>query len=333
MPPLTIHIVAAQSGTGKTTLMEKLIPALKERGLKFAAFKGNLKHFTLSPAAKDSERFGEAGADYFGLASVDQFFLSGRTENLNALEALARLLQGFDLLLVEGDKKSKNPKIEVVRSSVNPEPLLFENTIALVTDGPGKNSGLPLFDFDDTSALADFIKDYVDKEKTAGTSEEDQTFTHLDSAGRPRMVDVSQKEITWREAYASGEIVMSAATLKMIEEGSARKGDVLAVAQVAAIMGVKETGRLIPMAHPLNITSVEVDFALSYKPLPKVSIGVRVSLGGQTGVEMEALTGVSLAALTIYDMCKAVDKEMTIQNIRLLEKKGGRSGHYIKKEN
>ncbi|HOJ84737.1 MAG TPA: cyclic pyranopterin monophosphate synthase MoaC, partial [Bacillota bacterium] len=103
------------------------------------------------------------------------------------------------------------------------------------------------------------------------------------------------------------------------------------VAQVAAIMAVKETGRLIPMAHPLNISGVDVDFNLN-EAESKIEIGVRVKLTGQTGVEMEALTGVSAAALTIYDMCKAIDKNMVIQNIRLLEKKGGRSGHYRRKE-
>ena len=109
------------------------------------------------------------------------------------------------------------------------------------------------------------------------------------------------------------------------------KGDVLAVAQVAAIMAVKETGRLIPMAHPLPITGTAVDFHLS-ETESKIEIGVRVKVNGPTGVEMEALTGVAAAALTIYDMCKAVDKEMVIQNIRLMEKKGGRSGHYRREQ-
>ncbi|MDW7739646.1 MAG: cyclic pyranopterin monophosphate synthase MoaC [Bacillota bacterium] len=153
-------------------------------------------------------------------------------------------------------------------------------------------------------------------------------FTHFDRSGRPKMVDVSGKDETLREAYALGEIIMAADTLTKIMEGGMAKGDVLTVAQVAAIMAVKDTGRLIPMAHPLGISGVEVDFVPVFAPDPKVEIGVRVKLTGQTGVEMEALTGVSVAALTIYDMCKAVDKDMVIQNIRLVEKKGGRSGHY-----
>ena len=146
------------------------------------------------------------------------------------------------------------------------------------------------------------------------------------------MVDVSAKELSLREAYARGEIVMTAGTLQKIRSGQMAKGDVLAVAQVAAVQAVKETGRLIPMAHPLGISGVEVDFNLIDQPEPKIEIGVRVKLTGQTGVEMEALTGVSVAALTIYDMCKAVDKKMIIGNIRLLEKKGGRSGHYRREQ-
>ncbi|HHX86680.1 MAG TPA: cyclic pyranopterin monophosphate synthase MoaC [Firmicutes bacterium] len=157
------------------------------------------------------------------------------------------------------------------------------------------------------------------------------SLTHFDPSGRARMVDVSLKTETLREACAKGEIVMSPATLNRIEEGSLAKGDVLGVAQVAAVMAVKETGRLIPMAHPLPISGVEVEFNLQPEN-NLVEIGVKVRVTGQTGVEMEALTGVSVAALTIYDMCKAIDKEMTIQNIRLLEKKGGRSGHWRREQ-
>ncbi|MFO7952311.1 MAG: cyclic pyranopterin monophosphate synthase MoaC [Bacillota bacterium] len=158
-------------------------------------------------------------------------------------------------------------------------------------------------------------------------------LTHFDEAGRPQMVDVTAKEQTAREAYAKGEITMEPDTLALIKSGNLAKGDVLGVAQVAAVMAVKDTGRIIPMAHPLNISGVEVDFNPGEAPPARVEIGVRVKLAGQTGVEMEALTGVSAAALTIYDMCKAVDKNMVIQNIRLIEKKGGRSGHYRREHN
>ncbi len=155
-------------------------------------------------------------------------------------------------------------------------------------------------------------------------------LTHLDQKGQARMVDVSSKPLTRREARASGSVYMKKQTLKQIKEGRAPKGDVLAPARVAGIMAAKKTPELIPLCHPLNLTSVEVDL----KPQPskgRVFITSRVVCAGQTGVEMEALTAAAAAALTIYDMCKAVDREMTISEIMLIEKKGGRSGHYRRK--
>jgi cyclic pyranopterin phosphate synthase len=144
------------------------------------------------------------------------------------------------------------------------------------------------------------------------------------------MVDVSAKSTTLREACASGAVYMKKQTLKLIREGKVPKGDVLAAARLAGIMAAKKTPELIPLCHPLNITSVEVDL----KPQPtkgRLFITTKVLCNGQTGVEMEALAAVAAAALTVYDMCKAADREMTISDISLLEKKGGRSGHYKKK--
>ena len=152
-------------------------------------------------------------------------------------------------------------------------------------------------------------------------------FTHLDSNGNAIMVDVSEKPQTERMAIAKGEVLIAAKTMKMIIAEEVKKGDVLSVAQLAGIMGAKRTSDLIPLCHPLNLSSVEVE--LSCDPLRNaVDITATCKLTGQTGVEMEALTSVSLAALTVYDMCKAVDKEMRITNIRLVEKSGGRSGGY-----
>ena len=152
-------------------------------------------------------------------------------------------------------------------------------------------------------------------------------FTHLDSDGNAIMVDVSEKPQTERMAIAKGEVLIAAKTMKMIIAEELQKGDVLSVAQLAGIMGAKRTSDLIPLCHPLNLSSVEVE--LSCDPLRNaVDITATCKLTGQTGVEMEALTAVSLAALTVYDMCKAVDKEMRITNIRLVQKSGGRSGVY-----
>lgn len=155
-------------------------------------------------------------------------------------------------------------------------------------------------------------------------------LTHFDDEGKAIMVDVGNKDITKREALAAGEIRMSPATLQQILDQKMHKGDVLGVARLAGIMGAKQTSSLIPLCHPLPITSVEVDFECDPEK-GIVQIGALAKVTGQTGIEMEALTAVSIAALTIYDMCKAVDKEMEIGQIRLLKKSGGRSGTFERK--
>ncbi|MBF0337043.1 MAG: cyclic pyranopterin monophosphate synthase MoaC [Nitrospirae bacterium] len=152
-------------------------------------------------------------------------------------------------------------------------------------------------------------------------------LTHFDDEGRAKMVDVTDKPITARVAIAGGKVLMRPETLRLIKDRGLSKGDVLAVARVAAIAGAKQTPFLIPMCHPLNITSVTVDFTIN-EQYNCIDILATVKVSGQTGVEMEALTAVSVAALTIYDMCKAVDKKMVIKDIMLLEKHGGRGGSY-----
>lgn len=152
-------------------------------------------------------------------------------------------------------------------------------------------------------------------------------LTHFDERGRARMVDVGEKDETHRVAVAHGEIRMLPETLRLIVEGRAKKGDVLGVARIAAIMAAKKTSDIIPLCHPLMLTSVQVDFRPD-EARGLVEIEVEVETRGKTGVEMEALTAVSAAALTIYDMVKAVDRGMVIGEIRLEEKRGGRSGHW-----
>jgi cyclic pyranopterin phosphate synthase len=153
------------------------------------------------------------------------------------------------------------------------------------------------------------------------------SFTHLDAAGRPRMVDVGDKDVTDRVATAAGEIRMQPATLAAIQGGGIKKGDVLAVAQVAAVMAAKRTWELIPMCHPLLLTGVSVEFDLD-EARSAIAMAVTVRTRGQTGVEMEALTAVSTGLLTVYDMCKAIDRGMEIHDLRLLRKEGGKSGAY-----
>lgn len=156
-------------------------------------------------------------------------------------------------------------------------------------------------------------------------------LTHIDKNGRPRMVDVAEKDSTSRVAVAKGVIKMTPDTLKMIIEGKMKKGDVLSVSQVAGIMAAKRTSDTIPMCHNIFITGVEMDFKTDLENFA-INIEATVKTMGQTGVEMEALNAVSVAALTIYDMCKAVDKNMTIENIRLVKKSGGKSGDYLREE-
>jgi cyclic pyranopterin monophosphate synthase len=152
-------------------------------------------------------------------------------------------------------------------------------------------------------------------------------LTHLDERGRARMVDVSAKGETVREATARGRVTMRPQTLALVREGGLGKGDVLAVARVAGIMGAKKTSELIPLCHPLPITGVEVAFELDDDGSAVEIVGT-ARVVGKTGVEMEALAAVSVAALTIYDMCKAVDKDMVLEGIRLVRKTGGKSGEY-----
>ncbi len=345
MPPAIIHLIASRSKTGKTTILENALPILKQRGLRVAALKGNLSQYDLDLPRKDSWRFARAGAEIAGLTTENSFILISSNLARNGSEAAADLLKDLDLIIIEGNKRTSNPKIEVVRSDLNPEPLLLPNTIAVITDREDLNIAVPVININNPAALAEFICTTVVRQAgqaelvVENRSEDNQDLhsksglTHFDQSGRPKMVDVSAKNQTIREAYARGEIIMHPETLKQVMAGTMAKGDVLGVAQVAAVMAVKETGRLIPMAHPLGISGVEVDFNPQKGDPARIEIGVRVKLAGQTGVEMEALTGVSIAALTIYDMCKAIDKNMTITNIRLIEKKGGRSGHYRREQN
>jgi len=152
-------------------------------------------------------------------------------------------------------------------------------------------------------------------------------FTHLDEKNKSRMVDVTGKEPTLREAYAQGIVLMTPATAEAIEAGDMAKGDVFGVAKIAGIMAAKRTSDLIPMCHPLELTGIDIDFSID-STRGEITIQARVRTFGRTGVEMEALTAVSAAALTVYDMCKSADKAMVLSDIKLLEKRGGKSGTF-----
>jgi cyclic pyranopterin phosphate synthase len=152
-------------------------------------------------------------------------------------------------------------------------------------------------------------------------------LSHLDAAGNAHMVDVSEKDVTSRSATARATVEMQPETLALILEGKAKKGDVIATARIAGIMAAKKTHELIPLCHPLMITKVTVDFTPDVEA-SSIDVSATVKVEGKTGVEMEALTACSVACLTLYDMCKAVDRGMKISNLRLVEKTGGKSGHF-----
>ncbi len=155
-------------------------------------------------------------------------------------------------------------------------------------------------------------------------------LSHINDAGHVHMVDVTAKDETAREARARGSVTMKSDTLTLLEEGKMAKGNVLTTAKIAGIMAAKKTGEFIPLCHPLKLTGINIEFEINRKN-SKIIIESQVRTLGQTGVEMEALTAVSVAALTIYDMCKAVDREMVISDILLLTKSGGKSGSFIRK--
>ena len=155
-------------------------------------------------------------------------------------------------------------------------------------------------------------------------------LTHINEQGRAKMVDVSEKQDTIREAVAYGNVYMKRETLKRIKEGTIKKGDVLSVAQVAGIMGSKKTSDIIPMCHPIMISGCDINFSLNFDE-NRVEIISTVKNTGQTGVEMEALTAVAIAGLTIYDMCKAIDREMIVSDVKLMKKSGGKSGLFERK--
>ncbi|MBR2699985.1 MAG: cyclic pyranopterin monophosphate synthase MoaC [Clostridia bacterium] len=156
-------------------------------------------------------------------------------------------------------------------------------------------------------------------------------FTHFDGAGRARMVDVGQKGVTPRRAVAAGRVLINRATFDLIRSGGVKKGDVLTVAQIAGIMGAKRAPDLVPMCHPVMLDGVALSLELD-EARPSVEITAEVSVDGRTGVEMEALTAVSVAALTVYDMCKAVQRDMVIADIRLIKKMGGVHGDYERQD-
>ncbi len=318
MDDLRVVGLSAYSGTGKTTLMEKLIASLTGRGLRVGAVKHDGHEFEIDHPGKDSWRFTQAGAAVTAVTSAEKTALmEGRGSGLR--ELLGRI-RDVDIILVEGWKGEDIPQIGLCRKATGkgfPRPV--EDYIAVVTDGEEETGAVPRFGFDDIEELTDLIM------------ENRKDFTHFDARGRARMVDVGEKSPTCRTAVAAGRVLVNGQTFQLIQTGGMKKGDVLTVAQIAGIMGAKRTPDLIPMCHPILMDGVELGLELD-EARHSVEIRASVRCDGRTGVEMEALTAVSVAALTVYDMCKAVQRDMVISDIRLVEKTGGVHGDYHRKE-
>lgn len=318
MEPIPALAFSAYSGTGKTTLIEKLIEKLREKGLRIAVIKHDGHDFQIDHEGKDSWRFTEAGAELSIISSASRTALverRGRT-----LTQVASMIQDVDLVLVEGYKNEGLSQIGICRAATGKGfPAPPERYCAVVTDKALPDIGIPCFGLEDIEGVAEFIM------------RNRSDFTHFNQEGRAKMVDVGGKESTRRTAAAAARVLVSRKTLTLIRSGGMKKGDVLTVAQVAGIMGAKQTAGLVPMCHPVQTDGIDLHLTLD-EARCSVEIEAAVSCAGRTGVEMEALTAVSVAALTVYDMCKAVQKDMVISDIRLLEKTGGVHGDFHREE-
>lgn len=308
---------AAWSGVGKTTVMEQVISKLSRRGLRVAAVKHDGHDFEADRPGKDSWRFAQAGAEAVVTGSVGKTALverRGRT-----LLELLELAGDADIILVEGFKAGGFSQIGVCRRETGKGlPLAAERYAAVVADGEGPWP-VPRFGFDQMEELTEFIMEHR------------EDFTHFDARGRAKMVDVGEKETTRRAAVAAARVLVNADTFRLIQTGGVKKGDVLTVAQIAGVMGAKRTPELIPMCHPVLMDGVDMKLTLD-EERRSVEIEAAVTCQGRTGVEMEALTAASAAALTVYDMCKAVQRDMVITDLRLVRKTGGVHGDFSREE-
>ena len=304
--PIPVIGFAAWSGTGKTTLMEQIERILTERGFRVGVIKHDGHGFDLDRPGKDSYRHAQAGAETVVITSPEKTaVLERRGETLNGC---IQKIGPADVILVEGFKNEPIPKIGISRKSTG-KGLTgpADSFLALVTDDESIITDRPCFSFDEPENIAEFIM----KEIQPMDSED---FTHFNSQGRARMVDVVNER-----------------TFSLIRSGGMKKGDVLTVAQIAGIMAAKHTPDWIPMCHPVPLNGIDLKLWLDESHL-SVEIEATAQCDGKTGVEMEALTAVSGAALTVYDMCKAVQRDMVIDQIRLVSKTGGVHGDYFREE-
>lgn len=322
MTKIPLVAFAAYSGTGKTTLIEKLIRFLKEKGIRMAVIKHDGHSFEIDHEGKDSWRFTRAGTDITIVSSAEQTAYIEQGDL--SFERLLDMVHDVDLILVEGYKNKALPQIGMARRETGKGFTAdISRFIALVTD-LDVETDLPCFAPEDTEGIAEFIMERISMKHT-------QDFTHFNAKGRAKMVDVGEKPESCRTAVAAARVLVNRNTFDLIRSGGMKKGDVLTVAQIAGVMGAKRTPDLIPMCHPVLIDGIDLSLRLD-EGRCSVEIEAFVSCSGRTGVEMEALTAVSAAALTVYDMCKAVQKDIVISDIRLLNKTGGVHGDFQREE-
>ncbi len=318
MSRIPVLAFAAYSGTGKTTLIEKLVVSLKAKGLRLAVVKHDGHQFDIDHEGKDSWRYNRAGADITIISSEEK--TACIEQRSLSLEQVLAKVHDVDLILVEGYKKEPLTQIGIRREAAGKDfPEELKRYIAIVTDMENLETDIPKFALEDIENITEFImKNMCD-------------FTHFNEQGRAKMVDVGAKNVTVRTAVAGARVLVNRDTFSLIQSGGMKKGDVLTTAQIAGVMGAKRTPDLIPMCHPILIDGINLDLSLDEERC-SVEIRAAVRCAGRTGVEMEALTAVSTAALTVYDMCKAVQKDIVITDIRLIEKTGGVHGDYHREE-
>ncbi len=309
---------SAYSGTGKTTLIERLVRNLKMQGLRVAVIKHDAHRIEIDREGKDSWRFTQAGAEISIVSSAEKTACIEQ-RSLQFEQVIAKV-HDVDLILVEGYKKEPLTQIGICRKETGKDfPDDLSRYVAVVTDIEEIKTDVPKFDFEDIDKLTEFIMKNMDD------------FTHFNEQGRAKMVDVGEKESSCRTAVAAARVLVNKETFALIKSGGMKKGDVLTVAQIAGIMGAKNTPDIIPMCHPILLNGIDMELSMD-ESRNSIEIRAVVSCNGRTGVEMEALTAVSTAALTVYDMCKAVQKDIVITDIRLLDKTGGIHGDFHRKE-
>lgn len=318
MAGIPVFAFAAYSGTGKTTVIEQVVRELKAKGLRVAVIKHDGHRFEIDHEGKDSWRFAHAGADITIISSQEKTaYIEQRSLSL---WQLINMVHDVDLILVEGYKNETLPQIGIARRATGKGFTAdLSRFMAIITDMEEVETTLPRFTFEDIQGVTEFIMKNMND------------FTHFNEEGRAKMVDVGEKPESRRTAIAAARVLVSPEAFALIKSGGMKKGDVLTVAQVAGVMGAKRTPDLIPMCHPVIVDGIDLSLRLDEEKY-SVEIEATVSCDGRTGVEMEALTAVSTAALTVYDMCKAVQKDMVISDIRLLRKTGGVHGDFERKD-